>query len=59
MTEDSRTTGSLLARRALAEKATPGPWVRKGEYLVYGPWEKESSIRLMPPTSPPTIRPRS
>lgn len=26
MTEDSRTTESLLARRALAEKATPGPW---------------------------------
>ena len=38
MTEDSCTTVSLLARRALAEKATPGPWVRKGEYLVYGPW---------------------
>lgn len=32
------TTVSLLARRALAEKATPGPWVRKGGYLVYGPW---------------------
>lgn len=31
-------TVSLLARRALAEKATPGPWVRKGGYLVYGPW---------------------
>lgn len=26
MTEDSRTTESLLTRRALAEKATPGPW---------------------------------
>lgn len=26
MTEDSRTTESLLSRRALAEKATPGPW---------------------------------
>ena len=26
MTEDNRTTESLLARRALAEKATPGPW---------------------------------
>jgi hypothetical protein len=26
MTEDSRTTESLLARRALAGKATPGPW---------------------------------
>lgn len=26
MTEDSRTTEALLARRALAEKATPGPW---------------------------------
>ena len=26
MTEDSRTTESLLARRELAEKATPGPW---------------------------------
>lgn len=38
MTEDSCTTVSLLARRALAEKATPGPWGRKGEYLVYGPW---------------------
>ena len=33
-----RSIESLLARRALAEKATPGPWVRKGEYLVYGPW---------------------
>lgn len=38
MIEDSCTTVSLLARRALAEKATPGPWVRKGGYLVYGPW---------------------
>lgn len=26
MTEDSRTTESMLARRELAEKATPGPW---------------------------------
>ena len=26
MTEDSRTTEALLARRELAEKATPGPW---------------------------------
>lgn len=26
MTEDNRTTESLLARRALAGKATPGPW---------------------------------
>ena len=26
MTEDNRTTESLLSRRALAEKATPGPW---------------------------------
>lgn len=26
MTEDSRTIESLLARRELAEKATPGPW---------------------------------
>lgn len=26
MTEDNRTTESLLARRELAEKATPGPW---------------------------------
>ena len=26
MTEDSCTTVSLLARRELAEKATPGPW---------------------------------
>lgn len=31
MTEDSRTTEALLARRALAEKATPGPWREKGE----------------------------
>ena len=38
MMKNDCTTGSLLARRALAEKATPGPWVRKGEYLVYGPW---------------------
>lgn len=38
MFDSDRTTVSLLARRALAEKATPGPWVRKGEYLVYGPW---------------------
>lgn len=38
MTEDNRTTGSLLARRALAEKATPGPWVRERGFLVYGPW---------------------
>lgn len=35
---NDRTTESLLARRELAEKATPGPWVRKGGYLVYGPW---------------------
>lgn len=28
MTKNSRTTESLLARRALAEKATPGPWVK-------------------------------
>lgn len=26
MTKDNRTTESLLSRRALAEKATPGPW---------------------------------
>lgn len=26
MTEDSRTTEALLARRELAEEATPGPW---------------------------------
>ena len=38
MFDSDRTTEALLARRALAEKATPGPWVRKGEYLVYGPW---------------------
>lgn len=31
MTEDSRTTEALLARRELAEKATPGPWREKGE----------------------------
>ena len=28
MTKDSRTTEALLARRELAEKATPGPWVK-------------------------------
>ena len=35
MTEDSRTTESLLARRALASKATPGPW-KKGIALRQG-----------------------
>lgn len=38
MTEDNRTTESLLARRELAEKATPGPWIRERGFLVYGPW---------------------
>ena len=38
MTEDSRTTEALLVRRALAEKATPGPWIRERGFLVYGPW---------------------
>ena len=38
MTEDNRTTESLLARRALAEKATSGPWIRERGFLVYGPW---------------------
>ena len=38
MTEDNRTTESLFARRALAEKATPGPWIRERGFLVYGPW---------------------
>lgn len=33
-----RTTESLLARRELAEKATPGPWIRERGFLVYGPW---------------------
>ena len=33
-----RTTEALLARRALAEKATPGPWIRERGFLVYGPW---------------------
>lgn len=35
---NNRTTESLLARRALAEKATPGPWIRERGFLVYGPW---------------------
>lgn len=35
MTKNSRTTESLLARRALAEKATPGPW-KKGIALRQG-----------------------
>lgn len=35
MTEDSRTTEALLARRALASKATPGPW-KKGIALRQG-----------------------
>lgn len=35
MTEDSRTTESLLARRELASKATPGPW-KKGIALRQG-----------------------
>lgn len=35
MTEDSRTTEALLARRELAEKATPGPW-KKGIALRQG-----------------------
>lgn len=34
MTEDNRTTESLLARRALAEKATPGPWKSVYDYCV-------------------------
>ena len=34
MTEDSRTTESLLSRRALAEKATPGPWKSVYDYCV-------------------------
>lgn len=34
MTEDSRTTESLLARRELAEKATPGPWKSVYDYCV-------------------------
>lgn len=37
-TISNRTTESLLARRALAEKATSGPWVRERGFLVYGPW---------------------
>lgn len=35
---NNRTTESLFARRALAEKATPGPWIRERGFLVYGPW---------------------
>lgn len=35
---NNRTTEALLARRALAEKATPGPWIRERGFLVYGPW---------------------
>ena len=35
MTKDSRTTEALLARRALAETATPGPW-EKGIALRRG-----------------------
>lgn len=35
---NDRTTESLLARRDLAEKATPGPWIRERGFLVYGPW---------------------
>ncbi len=35
MTEDNRTTESLLSRRELAEKATPGPW-NKGIALRQG-----------------------
>lgn len=35
MTEDSRTTEALLARRELASKATPGPW-KKGIALRQG-----------------------
>lgn len=38
MFDSDCTTVSLLARRALAEKATPGPWVRERGFLVYGPW---------------------
>lgn len=38
MMKNDRTTESLLARRALAEKATPGPWIRERGFLVYGPW---------------------
>ena len=34
MTEDSRTTEALLARRELAEKATPGPWKSVYDYCV-------------------------
>lgn len=40
MTEDSLTTEALLARRALAEKATPGPWEKDGS-CVYTTWSRE------------------
>ena len=36
MTE--RTTESLLARRALAEKATPGPWKLEITFYNYSPY---------------------
>lgn len=34
MTKNDRTTEALLARRALAEKATPGPWESVYDYCV-------------------------
>lgn len=40
MTEDNRTTESLLARRELASKATPGPWEKDGS-CVYTTWSRE------------------
>ena len=40
MTEDSRTTEALLARRELAEKATLGPWEKDGS-CVYTTWSRE------------------
>ena len=34
MTKNDRTTEALLARRALAEEATPGPWESVYDYCV-------------------------
>lgn len=48
---NARTTESLLARRALAEKATPGEWITTGINSVHGGYRN----RLIYPDENPDV----
>lgn len=40
MNDDNLSIQALLARRELAEKATPGPWEKDGDH-IYTEWSRE------------------